>query len=145
MRGLSEKAGPGRWWALLALLLVVIAVPGAALSAGPTNVSGTISVDTTWTAANSPYIVTGNVTVASGVTLTVEPGVVVKLNSQFREMRVNGTLKAIGTAALPITFTSIQDDTVGGDLSRVTKFGMGVSVGLLVKGAFCGTPVCVFC
>jgi RHS repeat-associated protein len=115
VRGLAHKARQRRAWVALALLLAVVAVPGAALSAGPTNVSGAISSNTTWTAANSPYIVTGNVTVAAGVTLTIEPGVVVKLNNQFREIKVNGTLTAIGTEALPITFTSIQDDTVGGD------------------------------
>ncbi len=32
-----------------------------------------------------------------------------------------------------------------GNLSRVTKCGMGVSVGLLVKGAACGTSFCFLC
>ena len=39
------------------------------------SVSGTITEDTTWTAANSPYTLTGHITVDSGVTLTIEPGV----------------------------------------------------------------------
>lgn len=115
MKGVSPKAGPGHPWAVIVLLVVVVALPGAALSAGPTNVSGTISASTTWTAANSPYILTGNVIVAAGATLTIEPGVVVKLNSSTRELRVNGTLTSVGTEAQPIIFTSIKDDTVGGD------------------------------
>jgi hypothetical protein len=43
-----------------------------------TYVSGTIDENTTWTLAESPYIVTGDVTVGEGVTLTVESGAVIK-------------------------------------------------------------------
>jgi RHS repeat-associated protein len=75
----------------------------------------TLSSNTTWTLAGSPYILDGNVTVAAGVTLTIDPGVVVKLNGTSRQLRVSGTLKALGSASAPITFTSYQDDTAGGD------------------------------
>ena len=50
------------------------------MAGATTNVSGTIATDTTWSWAYSPYVVTDNVTVNSGVTLTVEPGVIVKFN-----------------------------------------------------------------
>ena len=42
-----------------------------------TDVSGNISSNTTWSLANSPYIVTGHILVPSGVTLTIEAGVTV--------------------------------------------------------------------
>ncbi len=45
------------------------------------EVSGVISEDTVWTQANSPYEVVGNVTVSSGVTLTIEPGVEVHMGA----------------------------------------------------------------
>jgi hypothetical protein len=65
---------------------------------------GTITVDTTWTVAGGPYILSNNVTVASGVTLTLEPGVIVRFN-QGLGMTVQGRLLAEGTAENPIVFT----------------------------------------
>ncbi|HNL07153.1 MAG TPA: hypothetical protein PKH93_06220, partial [Chitinophagales bacterium] len=50
------------------------------LALSQTNISGSISQNTTWSLANSPYLVTGTVTVQSGVTLTIEPGVIIKSN-----------------------------------------------------------------
>ena len=62
------------------------------LSTGPTNVCGTISTDTTWTPYESPYVVTCNVTVNSGVTLTLQAGTVVKFQAG-QSLVVNGNLK----------------------------------------------------
>jgi hypothetical protein len=60
-------------------------------------------------------VLDGNVTVASGATLTIDPGVIVKFNGTLRELRVNGTLAAVGTSGSHIVFTSYQDDSAGGD------------------------------
>jgi hypothetical protein len=71
-----------------------------------TNVSGGIFSNTTWTLANSPYIVTGTVIVFPGDTLTIEPGVTVRFdNSTYLEIR-QATLIATGTSTDSITFTS---------------------------------------
>ena len=48
------------------------------LATARAQVSGSITSDTTWTAAASPVTVTGTVTVPAGRTLTIEPGVTVK-------------------------------------------------------------------
>jgi parallel beta-helix repeat protein len=70
-----------------------------------TNVSGPISVDTTWDIGGSPYIVVGNVTVMNGITLTIDPGVEVRFDGNY-SLSVDGTLDAIGSNANMIAFTS---------------------------------------
>jgi RHS repeat-associated protein len=81
-------------------------------------VGGGITSSTTWALADSPFEVTSNVTVSSPATLTIEPGVVVKFDAGTNLTILDGaTLTANGTSAAPITFTSIKDDAVGGDLN----------------------------
>ena len=60
------------------------------------------------------YIVSNSVTVASGVTLTLQPGAVLKFSAGC-SLAVNGTLDAQGSRAAPIVFTSLKDDEHGGD------------------------------
>lgn len=103
---------------LAALVILFAAVPllHAAPAGATTHLSTqTISTSTTWTVAGSPYVLDGNVTVGSAATLTIQPGVIVKFNGQLRQLVVNGVLNALGTDANPIYFTSLQDDSVGGD------------------------------
>ena len=67
------------------------------------QVAGAVTTDTVWSLAESPYEVTGDVTVQAGVTLQIEPGVVV----QFRQntgLEVRGRLLAEGTPVDRIQF-----------------------------------------
>ncbi len=68
------------------------------------NVTGILYQDTTWTKVESPYTLTGPIAVNTGVTLTIQPGTVVDLNSFY--IQVNGTLIARGTETEPINFNS---------------------------------------
>ena len=81
----------------------------------PVAISGTISTNTCWR-GHKVYQVSGNLTVASGATLTIQPGAVVKFAAGGSlTVSSNGTLDAIGTCSAPIVFTSIKDDEHGGD------------------------------
>ena len=55
-----------------------------------TIVSSDITTNTTWSKDQSPYVVTTDVTVQSGVVLTVEPGVEVQFE-QNAGLTANGT------------------------------------------------------
>jgi len=80
-----------------------------------TYVSGVISQNTTWKSGNV-YVVQGGVTVNPGVTLTVEPGTIVKFDSNASiSLTSTSTLSAIGNPKFKIYFTSFKDDSVGGD------------------------------
>ncbi len=63
------------------------------------------SVSGTWTAAGSPYLVTGSVQIPNGQTLIVEPGVVVQFQSNY-QLQVNGRLLAQGNSQDSIKFTA---------------------------------------
>ena len=70
-----------RYFRFLNLGLVALASVLCAERALATDVSGTLSSDTVWSASGSPYVVTGTVLVSEGVKLTVEAGVEVKFSS----------------------------------------------------------------
>ena len=84
------------------ILLTMITLPVSATTTG-----GQITSDTIWTKANSPYIITSNLLVSEGVTLTIEHGVMVRFETD-KLMQIDGELIARGTEAEPIIFTSIQ-------------------------------------
>ncbi|MFH1457121.1 MAG: hypothetical protein ABIF17_03330, partial [Patescibacteria group bacterium] len=93
----------------------------------------TISENTVWTKANSPYIIPQVLYIQSGARLTIEPGTVLKLGDfytpkpwEYRfkigirpfsggEICVEGELFAQGTITEPVIFTSFKDDSVSGD------------------------------
>lgn len=66
---------------------------------------GTIASDQSWCReGGSVHQLSGDVTVAAGVTLTIEPGVQVE-SAYSNDLIVQGALLSLGTATQPITFT----------------------------------------
>ena len=87
-------------WSLLAAAVTV------------TNETSNISVNTTW--SSGVHWVKNSITVNGGVTLTINPGVIVKFAPSTR-LLVNGAISANGQANNLIVFTSEKDDSYGGD------------------------------
>lgn len=70
----------------------------------PRQYSGTLSANTVWTAGDgSPYELTEDLTVPSGVTLWVQPGVQVDVAGSY-ELTVDGSLVVAGTETAPVVF-----------------------------------------
>lgn len=82
-----------------------------------TEVCGTLSTDTRWSPENSPYVLRCRVNIPSGILLTIEPGVIIKgtVGPYQHDLYIAGGLIADGTADRPIVFTSLRDDSYGGD------------------------------
>jgi hypothetical protein len=76
--------------------------------------SGTLYNDETWI-SDHVYVIDGDLTVSSGVTLTINAGTVVKLLNSGSELIIDGNLSANGTSGQKVYFTSYKDDSVGGD------------------------------
>lgn len=91
----------------LPLLLLVLLM--AALPAQATDVGGSIVVDTRWTAAQSPYEVLADIGIDNDATLTIDPGVIVRMAPGTRFTVNRGALLAKGSAEAPIVFTSGLD------------------------------------
>jgi hypothetical protein len=117
--------------ALAAVTAVAIALAGlVALDSEPvraayplapvqqTEVEGNIDVDTVWTPAESPYHVTGSVTVKEGVSLTIQSGVTVEF-AESAMMRVQGSLFVQGTQPEDVIFTSDKTEKAPGDWPAV--------------------------
>ena len=78
-----------------------------------TVVGGELTTDTTWTSTNSPYVISEDLIIPTGVTLTIEAGVEVSL-TKSTHVRVAGTLLVNGTSSAPVSMRGRNRESWGG-------------------------------
>ncbi len=104
-------------------------------------VTANVTSNTTWETGKI-YILSTRVAVVSGVTLTIEPGVIVKgeagtgANATCLIVARGGNIMAEGTATQPIIFTSVADEIQPGQIAspNLDPDLKGLWGGLLILG-----------
>jgi hypothetical protein len=105
------------------------------------SVTGNITENTTWE-TGKVYTLESRIAVVSGVTLTIEPGVIVKgqagtgANATALLVARGGKIMAEGTADSPIIFTSVADEVMPGEIAspNLEPTLNGLWGGLLILG-----------
>jgi len=105
------------------------------------QVTGNITSSTTWE-TGKVYVLASRISVTSGNTLTIQPGVIVKgeagtgANATALLVARGGRIMAEGTADQPIIFTSVADEIMPGDIAspNLDPDLNGLWGGLLVLG-----------
>jgi len=103
--------------------------------------TGFISSNETWN-STEVYELSGKVVVQSGVTLTIEPGTIIKgqegtgTNASALVVAKGGMLNAVGTVSSPIIFTSVLDNIEQGQLTgtNLDENDQGKWGGIIVLG-----------
>lgn len=114
------------------------------VSYAQTNVSGFISANTIWNLAGSPYIVIGNTILLHGNTLTIDPGVLIKFDSD-KVLEIDGELIAIGTAESRIKFTSNQSIPAAGDWGKIQFADTSVDATFDASGNYLSGSIMKYC
>ncbi|MBU0520566.1 right-handed parallel beta-helix repeat-containing protein [bacterium] len=102
---------------------MTIIVSGALICSADTYIQG--EVYGTWTQAQSPFYVVGNLSVTSGNTLTIEPGVVVEFLGNY-SIEVDGLVMAQGTEEDSIIFTGSEQWLPWNGISYINNPEMSV-------------------
>jgi len=110
-------------------IITIILVLTTKILFSQTNVSGGIYTNTTWLLSGSPYNVVGNVTVFPSVTLTIEPGVIVRF-SDAKLLDIQGHINATGNSSDSITFTSASSIPIKGIWPGINLGGLNPGTAL---------------
>lgn len=96
---------------IFVLVVAIFFIPQKTFAS--TIINSDITSDAVWDASNNPYVISGSINIATGTTLTINPGVIVKF-SRTSSLNISGSISALGDPANKIYFTSINNDAVGG-------------------------------
>ncbi len=114
-----------------------------------THISGSIDGNVTWNLANSPYVIDNYSYISSGSSLSIEGGVIVKFAPYAEiDMSNGGFFNALGSADNKIYFTSLADDSVGGDTNGdgsasvpdISDTSQNIWYGIIVSNGFNPSP-----
>jgi hypothetical protein len=105
------------------------------------EITSNITTNTTWTTGKI-YVLAGRISVTSGVTLTIQPGVVVKgqvgsgANASALVIARGAKINAVGTATQPIIFTTVADEIEPGQIAspNLEPTLEGLWGGLMIMG-----------
>ena len=105
------------------------------------NVTGAITSNETWTPDNI-YVLNQKVVVEDGVTLTIDPGTIIKGSSGSGSLASalivarGGKIEAVGTPSEPIIFTSEEDNIAIGETAgtNLNQNNRGLWGGVLILG-----------
>ncbi|QDG53484.1 DUF4215 domain-containing protein [Persicimonas caeni] len=114
----------GSWKSTASLALFAGCLLWSGLASAQTTIPGGTVINQTWTSANSPYIIQGDITVPSGASLTIEQGVEVHFTSSDNmssgsdtsrvELIVAGAIDVNGTSSNPVKFIPDTGTTAAG-------------------------------
>jgi hypothetical protein len=121
-----------------------IVPPGVGVNAGSDNgtngvvLTGTVNQDQSWSFGGPgfPIVLTADMSVNNGVTLTILAGAVIKFGAGA-QLTVIGRLDVNGTADQEVVFTSLKDDSYEGDTNAdgdLTTPAPGDWDGILLNG-----------
>lgn len=86
------------------------------------EITSNITTNTTWISGKT-YVLAGRIAVTSGVTLTIQPNVVIKgqvgsgANASALVIARGAKINAVGTATQPIIFTTVADEIEPGQIA----------------------------
>lgn len=86
------------------IVVVMLVCCGVAFCHADTVIADDITTDTTWSATGSAYVVDRTIRVQAGATLTILPGVTIRMDEGV-SIDVHGTLLASGTDTSHVTIT----------------------------------------
>lgn len=120
-------------------ILICLVVQSSVMLSQTIFVSGDINSNTTWSADTVKIV--GDVTVGSGIVLTVSPGTYIEAQGYFR-ISVSGRIRAIGTVVDTIIFTVHDTSGFWQDTTSVSGGWAGVR---LINNSSSDTSVFKYC